>query len=379
MGHDQIAARNLLELSLRLSNDEKELLKLEAIVKSLSDVKVIDPKTLDEEWKKNLMAKLNFARYWTSRHILLSDQILKFLAFGKKEEVKVWIKTAFKLGLFIPRQQLFRLIKHELTKKMRFTNVEMPNLLELIIKNIAYDPLGLVKERKTGQVKDLNYNVPQVIKSPKQNYSMDQLQSQALNKNAPIWKKTNEAKTSCNLYTILEQGTQNKILNKHVINYRVKCKDFIVDTFRNLKKYIAPKAYKDSVISLTTRIYLDERFDSKGRNKVPADILITRAELPDEFVYNKYCHNGYNWYVYKGIELKIERNMAKIGAWTIGIDIDWDDGNNMLYIPHCWNVVQKNNDFITIVAGDLSINRNKTKRNLRKLYSNNPFINFIKY
>lgn len=368
----------MLELSLRLSNDEKEILKLEAILKSLLDVKVIDPKTIDAEWKKNLVAKLNFARYWTSRHILLSDQILKFLAFGNKEEIKVWIKTAFKLGLFVPRQQLLRLIKQELKKKTRFANVEMPNLLDLIIKNIAYDPLGLVKEQKTGQVKYLNYNVPQVIKSPKQNYSMDQLLSQALNKNAPIWKKTNEVKTNCNLYAIMEQGTQNKILNKHVINYRVKCKDFIVDTFRNLKKYIAPKAYKDNVISLTTRIYLDERFDSKGRNKVPADILITRAELPDEFVYNKYCYNGYNWYCYKGIEFKIERKTAKIGIWTIGIDIDWDDGNNTLYIPHCWNVVQKNNDFITIVAGDLSINRIKTKRNLRKLYKNNPFINFIK-
>ena len=378
MGHDQIAARNLLELSLKLNDDEKEILKLETIVKNLLDVKVIDPKTIDNEWKKNLIAKLNFVRYWTSRHILLSDQILKFLAFGRKDEIKVWIKTAFEFGLFIPKRQLLRLIKHELMKKTRFVNVEMPNLLDLIIKNIAYDPLNLSKEQKAGQFEEVYYKVPQIRKTPKQRYSLDQLQSQALNKNAPIWKKTNEINTNCNLYTIYEQGTQNKIINKHVINYRVKCKDFIVDTFRNLKKYITPKAYKDNIISLATKIYLDERFDAKGRNKVPADILITKEILSDEYVYHKYCYNGYYWYIYKGIEFKIESNKAKIGIWTIGIDIDWNYDENTLYIPHCWNMVQKNYDFITIVAGDLSINRNKTKRNLRKLFKNNPFINFIK-
>jgi hypothetical protein len=376
MGHDQIAARNLLELSLKLNNNQKEILKLEAIIKNLTDVKVIDPKTIDMDWRKNLIAKLNFARYWTSRHILFSDQILKFLVYGKKDETKIWIKTAFELGLFIPKQQLIRLIKQELRKKTYPNNVEMPDLLDLIVNNIAYDPLGLLKEYKIGQVEKFTCNVPQFKKIPIQNYSNDQLQSQALNKNAPIWKSTNEPKTNCKSYAIFEQGTETKIINKHVINYKIKCKEFIIDTFKNLRRYITPKAYKDNIISLTTRIYLDERFDSKGRNKVPADIIITKEELPDEFVYNKYCHNKYNWYIYKGIDFKIEQNKAKIGIWTIGIDINWNYDEKTLYIPHCWNIVQKNQDFNTIVAGDLLINRNKTKRNLRKLFKNNPFITF---
>jgi hypothetical protein len=378
MGHDQIAARNMLELSLKMNENEKEILKLESILKNLNDVKEIDPKTVDTEWKGNLIAKLNFARYWTSRHIILTDQILKFIAFGKKDEIKTWLKTAFEFGLFIPKQQLFRLIKLELTKNIRFANVETPNLLDLIIKNITYDPLGVSTEQKTGRIEKLKYNVPQFKKTPKQNYNLDILQSQALNKNAPIWKKTNVINTNCNAYTIVEQGTQNKIINKHVLNYRTKCKEFIVDTFKNLRRYITPKTHKDNIISLSTTIYLDECFDSKGRNKVPADIVITKEELSDDFVYNKYYYNGYNWYIYKGIEFKIELNTAYIGIWTIGIDIDWNHEENTLYIPHCWNIVHKNYNFNTIVVGDLIIDRNKTKRNLRKLFKNNPHIHFIK-
>jgi hypothetical protein len=378
MGQDQIVARNLLELSLKLNNNEKEILKLETIVKHLTDVQEIDPKTLDIEWKKNLITKLNFIRYWTSKHILLSDQILKFLAYGRKEEIRAWIKTAFKLGLFIPKRQLIRLIKRELSMKICSTNAEMPDLLGLIIKNITYDPLGVSNEQKIGQIKNLNYNVPKIEKTPNQNYKIDQLQTQALNKNAPIWKRSNEIKSNCNLYTIFEQGTRNKIINKHVLNYRIKCKDYIVDTFKNLKKYIIPKVGKDNIISLSTKIYLSERFDSKGRNKVPADIVITKEELSDDFIYHKYYYNEYNWYIYKGIEFNIETNAAKIGIWTIGIDINWNSEENTLYIPHCWNIVQKNSEFNTIVAGDLFINRNKTKRNLRKLFKNNPHIQFIK-
>jgi len=368
----------LLELSLKLNNNEEEISKLETILKNLTDVQEIDPKTLDFEWKKNLINKLNFIRYWTSKHILLSDQILKFLTYGKKDEIRAWIKTAFKLGLFIPKQQLIRLIKQELSTKIHFANVEMPDLLDLIIKNITYDPTGVSKEQKIGQIKNLNYNVPKIIKTPNQNY-MDQLQSQVLNKNAPIWKRTNEIKSNCDLYAIFEQGTQNKIINKHVLNYRIKCKDYIVDTFRNLKKYIIPKVYKDNIISLSTKICLNERFDSKGRNKVPADIIITREELSDDFIYHKFTYNEYNWYIYKGIEFNVESNTAKIGIWTIGMDINWNSEENTLYIPHSWNIIQKNSEFNTLVAGDLFINRNKTKRNLRKLFKNNPHIQFIKH
>jgi len=318
---------------------------------------------------KDILRRANWMRYMTAHHILMNNRVMQFITNAPIPFVRAFLSVAYRYGLYLPKKQMLKILFQSLRDRPNVFEYdisnELPKVIQVIVDNFCFDPGG----------KNKIYNVPETISfgneklkviqsEPREIFGISKIiiPEMLLDKTHTHWYAINDlAFNTKNMY-IFAQGTDRKIVNKHILNYRQTTKAELVSLFKNVNKYKIPITYKDNVISISFDWnYTNKKFDTKGIKDVPADIIITNEDMPSKWDYNKvitYMNNQEHiWYVYKGIT--VVNN--KIGIWQIQKDLYLAD--NALIIPKTCTCLY-NGTHIEILVPDLKINRLKTKEKL---------------
>ena len=354
--------------SLNKSSNESEKHKTDnkvvSIVSKLKDTIEVPLKKENLDKIENIFRKANFLRFWTAQKLFANKTIFNFLTYGNKTAVHRFLELTYRLGLNLPKKQILTQIKQEL-KQPNVTKSEFePNVFEIISNNICYDPGGWLLNLRKASHDESKYNKECYIVNTE--FELEtKLRKVGLrnlaNEDAAIWKAVNEIHTNRDWITVVEQGTYRKNVNDHVVIFRNKNKDYILDLFENAKSFVRPNIKKDNIVSIAFDWNITNKiFDNRGTRLFPADIIITQEKMPIKWNYRTFNSNvGYYWHIYKGI---ISTNADTIGMWKLDKDIYYMV--NLLQLPKTWQIIERK-AYLLVLAPDIEINRCIAKENLR--------------
>ena len=363
--------------SLNKSSNESEKHKTDnkiiSIVSKQKDTIEVPLKKENLDKIENIFRKANFFRFWTAQKLFANKTIFNFLIYGNKTAAHRFLELTYRLGLNLLKKQIVTQVKNEL-KQPNITKPEFEhNVFEIISNNICYDPGGCLLNLRKASYDESRYNRDSYIVNTEfsletklRNFGLRNL----ANEEAAIWKAVNEIHTNRDWIIVVEQGTYRKNVNEHVVIFRNKNKDYILDLFGNAKNFVRSNIKKDNIISIAFNWNITNKmFDNRGVRHFPADIIITQENIPDKWNYRTFCSNaGYYWYIYKGISTSADT----IGLWILDKDIYYMV--NLLQLTKTWQIVERK-AYLLILAPDLEINRCVAKENLRSKFETNIAFN----
>ena len=341
--------------------NKTELTKWSLVLDALRNEKI---KTNNAGDRFALFKNLNKLRYWTASHIMLNKRILAYLLFGDANIVKYFLKDAFKLGIYLPRKQLYILF-NKYFNELRNIYISNPNpidILDLFIENFYFDPFFEREITKETIQKERIVTKHDEILNTKKNSII------ITDKNIKQYKKDKKIKTNKRPAFITYPGTTKQIVNEEIFDLRVKTREFIIEAYEK-SKYKFIETIKDSIVSVAFNWIKLPGQNTKGFEDF-ADFVITDADPPPNVNYTKIPISRFRLFIYNGIKLcsnnKITLNT--IINENLRFEFDRKLNNYVLTVPNYWKRTY-NSDFRfeKFLVPDIRVNRliAKTKRRLQ--------------
>ena len=317
-----------------------------------------------EAHKQSILKKLNWMIFQYERDIFLNQEVIEFIKFGKKSQVKDFIKCLFLIGVN-PFKKSWRNIidKYQGPTSLHATQ---PDIGAMIAKHF----FKIIKPIKTttscaNDISVVNSDI-QICRTRVSN--LFEITKWAAKELKTKFKVDKVPIVSPNIVPLTNnvQGTKMK----KAIDPPVITRKPIEESINNLKIYDIPrpKFRTDVPISISNQLVLSKAF-SHGKGILdPPDIMILNDKINDiiekELLYRRVELNNKHYYVSNQIE-NFSTFTCSIESFYFGVDISLLD--KKLIIPYTWKTVSQFKFGFFVTAPEIKWNSclSKIKRSRR--------------
>lgn len=291
-----------------------------------------------EAHKQSILKKLHWMIFQYERDIFLNQEMIEFIKFGKKTQVKELIKCLFLIGVN-PFKKSWRHIIDAYQGPPPL-QVSKPDIGSMIAKNFfkVIKPIN-APINEISNINEINADI-QICRTKVSN--LFEITKWAAKEVKTKFKVDKIPIVSPNIVPLVQNVQGTKI--KKAIDPPVITRKPIEESINKLKIYNIPKPKfrTDVPISISNKLVLSKSF-SHGKGILdPPDIMILENEIDTtiekELLYKKAEINNKIYYVSKQIE-NFSTFSSSIESFYFGIDISLVD--KKLKIPYTWKTVSQ--------------------------------------